>query len=183
MNEIILLFLEKIFEAIYFSMFLLIGKNIKEKRILFTLVMIFEYLLLTKIFLFNVWFQIIYTFLTYINLKVFYKKKAQITDIFLFTVSSIFLMIFSGIPYFLMMFTIKNYYLALIISRILIILFLILSKNNINKYYKKIYTQWNRHTNNKIKSLTLRNISIIIFNLMFYIINIAMGICLIVGRR
>ena len=91
--SLILLFLEKILEAIYFSMFLLIGKNIKEKRILFTLVMIFEYVMLTNFIEYNVWFQLIYTFMSYMNLKVFYKEKAQITDIFLFAAASILLIV------------------------------------------------------------------------------------------
>lgn len=173
--ELVLIFLEKILEAIYFSAFLLIGKNIKNKRILFTGIMVFEYLALKYFIKFNIWFQLIYTFMSFVNLKVIYKEKAQITDIFLFMISSIVLVLVSifcglfqillGVPYFYL----------LILNRILLFLVLFWVKNKINKTYKRYCLYWNKHNNShKIKSLTLRNISIIVFNLMFYIINIGL---------
>ncbi len=178
MNEFILIFLEKICEAIYFSLFLIFGKNLKEKRFLFILIMIFEYLLLKHFIKYNVWFQISYTFMTYIILKVLYKEKTQITDIFLFMIASIFLIIISGLFAFITYFYIKNYYLMLILLRIAIFICLFFIKNKINILYKNFYLQWNKHKNNKIKSLTIRNVSIIIFNLMFYTINLGMIICI-----
>lgn len=154
---------------------MIIGKNIKHKRILFTLIMIFEYILLLDLIKFNVLFQFMFTFMTYINLKVLYKEKTQITDIFLFTVASIILIISSAICYLIVFATVKNYYVVLVMNRIIIFLFLYLNKNNINRLYKKFYSLWNRHNNPKaIKSLTLRNISVIMFNLMFWIINLGM---------
>ena len=184
MHEILLLFLEKVCEAIFFSMFLILGKNLKEKRLLFTAIMIFDYLALTHILQFNTWFQLIYTFMSFINLKVLYKEKAQITDIFLFAAASIILMIICGISYFAIYFTIKNYYVSLILSRIMMIIFLILFGDKINKKYTAFYSLWNRHSKpNKIRSLTLRNISIILFNIMFYFINLVMGLFIILGWR
>ena len=184
MEELVLIFLERVLEAIYFSAFLLLGKKIKEKRLLFTGVMIFEYLMLTNFIEYNVWFQFIYTFMSYINLKVLYKEKAQITDIFLFASASLILMAICGVSYFVVFFTIKQYLVALILSRVLMFLFLFVFKEKINGVYKNIYELWNRHNyKGKLKSLTVRNISIILFNLMFYIINIAMSICLLLGRR
>lgn len=184
MKDIILLFLEKICEAIYFSLFLIYGKNLKEKRLLFIGIMIFEYLALKSLIEYNVWFQIIYTFMSFVNLKVLYKEKSQVTDIFLFMAGSLVLMIICGISYALVYYTIKKYLVALLLSRILIFTFLLFFKNRIEKIYKRIYKLWNRHNyKGKLKSLTVRNISIILFNLMFYMINIAMGICLLLGRR
>lgn len=175
MYDSFLIILEKVLEAIYFSMFLLIGKNIKEKRFLFLTIMILEYLLLKHFIEFNVWFQIIYTFMSFINLKVLYKEKAQITDIFLFMAASIILVLVSMFcGFFQILFNIKYFYL-LILNRILLFLILLGIKNQINKIYNKYCLYWNRHTySHKIKSLTLRNISIIIFNLMFYTINIGL---------
>jgi hypothetical protein len=183
MNEFILLILEKVFEAIYFSLFLIWGKNIKNKRLLFIGIMIFQYLVLTSFIEFNVMFQIIYTFLSFINLKFLYKEKAQITDIFLFMFASVVLMILSAIAYFSIYFTIKKYIVALILSRILICLFILLFKNKINLIYKKFYSLWNKHNKeNKIKSLTMRNISVIIFNLMFYFINVGLTFIIFSGK-
>lgn len=186
MYEFSLLMLEKVFEAVYFSLFLICGKNIKEKRLLFVSIMIFEYLALKYFMHFSVCFHLIYTFMSFINLKVLYKEKAQITDIFLFMTASFILMIICGISYGMLggWKSIINYLMALILSRILIVLFLLIFSNKINEYYKKIYMLWNKHSyKNKMKSLTIRNISIILFNVMFYIINLVMGLYLIIGRR
>lgn len=186
MYEFMLLILEKIFEAIYFALFLIFGKNIKEKRLLFILIMIFEYLALKQFIHFNILFQLIYTFMSYVNLKVLYKEKAQVTDIFLFAVASIVLMLICGLSYGIIQGWqgFKNYFTALILSRTLLVLFLMLFANRINAYYKKLCSVWNKHTNkNKIKSLTIRNISIILFNVMFYILNLVMGLYLIIGKR
>lgn len=175
MEELILLFLEKVVEAIYFAMFLIVGKNIKKKKLLFIGIMVFEYLMLTNFIEFNVWFQLIYTFMSFVNLKVLYKEKAQITDIFLFTAASLLLIAISAISYGIVYFTVRNYFVALILNRILLFLILYLGRNKILELYKKFYSLWNRHNiPNQIKSLTLRNISIIIFNLMFWLINFGM---------
>lgn len=179
----LMLFLEKVCEAIYFSLFLIYGKNLKEKRILFIGIMIFEYLLITKLIQYNIWIHISYIIMTYINLKVLYKEKAQITDIFLFMFASIILILFGGIFAILVYNNIINYIVAIILLRICLFLFLFFNTKNINGVYKTFYKSWNRNKNSKIKSLTLRNISIIIFNLMFYSINLAMIICNIIIEK
>lgn len=179
----LMLFLEKVCEAIYFSLFLIYGKNLKEKRILFIGIMIFEYSMITKLIQYNIWIHISYIIMTYINLKVLYKEKAQITDIFLFMVASIILILFSGIFAILVYNNIINYIVAIILLRICLFLFLFFNTKNINGVYKTFCKSWNRNKNSKIKSLTLRNISIIIFNLMFYSINLAMIICNIIIEK
>lgn len=172
MKEFLYQVLVQIPEPVYFSLFLIIGKNIKEKRLLLTGIMIVQYLLLMHIFPYNIWFQIIYTFMSFVNLKVLYKEKAQVTDIFLFATASIILVIVSVLCYAIIYSTIKNYVIALIINRILMFVILYFNRNKIKTIYKKFCSLWNRHNNpKKIRSLTLRNISIIIFNLMFWIMN------------
>lgn len=59
-------------EAIYFALFMIYAKGLKEKRILFTVLMVAEYILLTRIFIFNIYFQILYTFMSYMILKLLY---------------------------------------------------------------------------------------------------------------
>lgn len=183
MSNILIIFLEKVYEAIYFALFLIYGKNLKEKRILFITIMILEYLILKYFIKFNIYFQIAYTFMTFLTLKILYKDKTQITDIFLFVCASLILIIISVIAYIPLIIVFKHdvvyfwYLIALIINRIIVTIILYFIKDNLNKYYKKFYSHWNKPqqlNNAKIKSLTLRNISIIIFNLMFYIINIGM---------
>ena len=182
--EILLLFLEKVCEALYFSLFLIFGKNIKEKRLLFISIMIFEYLALKCFIKYNIWFQIIYTFMSFVNLKILYKEKAQITDIFLFAIASIILTIISIISAFIAYYIINNYYVGLVINRIILFFIFYITKDSIPKFYKKFKYYWNRRkTNIRIKSLTLRNISIILFNFMFYILNICMAIALLTKVR
>ena len=176
MEELILVFLEKIVEAIYFAMFLLIGKNIKNKKLLFIGIMVFEYLMLKYFIKYSVYFQLAYTFMAYVTLKVLYKEKAQITDIFLFTVASLILIATSVLCYGIIYFTIHKYIWVLLINRPLIFAIIYFGRNLIPKLYKKFYSLWNRHNiPSKIKSLTLRNISIITFNLMFWLINLGMA--------
>lgn len=175
MKEFLYQVLVQIPEPVYFSLFLIIGKNIKEKRLLLTGIMIVQYLLLMHIFPYNIWFQIIYTFMSFVNLKVLYKEKAQVTDIFLFTSASLILIMISAFCYGIIFVTIKSYVCALIMNRILMFIILYFGRNKIKNTYKKFCSLWNRHNNpNKIRSLTLRNISIIIFNLMFWFINVGM---------
>lgn len=171
----LLIILEKVLEAIYFALFLIYGKDLKEKRVLFICLMVFQYLALKFFIQYNIWFQILYTFITYLDLKFLYKEKAQITDIFLFMASSIFLILVGIICVQFRFATRISYFATLIINRTMLFVLFLLIRNKIRPVYVKFYKKWNRHKDKtKIKSLTLRNISIIVFNLMFYIINIGL---------
>ena len=123
----------KFLEPFYFSLFLIIGKDLKNKRILLTCIMIFEYRMFKQFIHFNVLFQFIYTFMSFVNLKVLYKEKAQITDIFLFTAASIILIVISFVIYVIHIYTYNNYNIAIIINRIAIFTFLYLSRNKIRE--------------------------------------------------
>lgn len=181
MNEVILLLLEKVCEAVYFSLFLIIGKNIKNKRLLLIGIMIFEYLALKHFIHFNVWFQLAYTFMSFVNLKVLYREKAQVTDIFLFMVASVILILLSVFTYMTALYTYKDYFISLVLNRLLLFGIILIFKNFIRKKYKSFCSLWNRHNKpNRIRSLTLRNISIIVFNLMFCFINFCMAIAMFV---
>lgn len=164
-------------EAIYFSLFMIFAKGLKEKRILFTILMIIEYLLLKQFIEFNVLFQILYTFMSYIILKILYKEKSQIIDIFTFTIGSIILMISSIICF---MLSNKNPIIASIINRLFLFIFIISLNHKISKIQEIYKTLWNRNDfiKKKIKSTTFRCINLIIFNLSFYILNIIMLYCI-----
>lgn len=167
------LFLGQIPEAIYFALFMIFTKQLKEKRILFVLLMVIEYLLLKTLIKFNIWFQIAYTICTFIILKILYKEKSQITDIFTFALSSLILIIVSAISFIVCN---ENMTVGAVVNRTILIIFLIVfydSLPNIQKSYKKL---WNRNDKEKkkIKSATFRSLNVVMFNLMFYIINIGM---------
>lgn len=160
-------------EAIYFSLFMIFTKQLKTKRLLFILVTILEYLLLKTIIHFNIYFQISYTILMFITLKVFYKEKSQITDIFTFSIASLILILISVITFVLL----QQYTLtAAILNRVLMFVFIFVFKNKLPKIqllYKKL---WNRDDSkhHKIKSTTFRCLNIVFFNVMFYLINLGM---------
>lgn len=161
-------------ETLYFSLFMIFTKNIKTKRILLFTLMFLEYVILMITVPYNTWFHILYTFMTFVILKMLYKEKALITDIFVFTLSSIILIAISFVVYVSIMNFLNNYIVAYIIQRILLFVVVFLLKNKLNKWYIKFNSLWNRKKKQKIRSLTVRNITIIIFNLMFYIINLGM---------
>ena len=164
-------------EAIYFALFMIYAKGLKEKKILFTVLMVAEYILLTRFLIYNIWFQILYTFITFLILKVLYKEKAQVTDIFTFTIGSIILIITSIICFIL---SSQNAMIASIINRPILFIFLILFNYKLNKIQKIYKFFWNRNDKikKKIKSTTFRCINIIIFNISFYVLNIVMLCCI-----
>lgn len=176
MNYLLNIVLGQIPEAIYFALFMIYTKQLKEKKMLFIILMIVEYLLLKHFITFNVWFQVLYTFMTFLILKILYKEKAQVTDIFSFTIASIIVIISSVLMYSIAYFTYRNITICVLLHKILIFIFLFVAKNKlycIQKMYKKL---WNRNDRikKKIKSTTFRSINIVIFNIVFYIINIGM---------
>lgn len=115
--SILEIILGQIPEAIFFSLFMIYAKGLKEKRILFTILMVAEYLLLKHFISFNVWFQILYTFITFIILKILYEEKAQVTDIFTFTIASIITILCSIISFIIIMFTLKETIIASILCK------------------------------------------------------------------
>ena len=178
--NILQMFLAQIPEAIYFSLFMIFTKQLKEKRILFVILMILEYLIIQKLIHYNIWLQIIYTAFVFLILKLLYKDKAQITDIFTFTISSILLIIVDVIVYFTIGLFIKDYIILTIIDRIILFSLIIIFRNKLPKIqnlYKKL---WNRNDKQKkhIKSTTFRCINIILFNMSFYVLNLLMIYCI-----
>ena len=166
------LLLGQIPEAIYFALFMILVKNIKEKRVLFTILMILEYVLLKLAFPFNMWFQVTYTFMTYIILKILYKEKSQIIDIFTLSIGSIILILISAGVSILFDY---NMILVVLSSRILMLMFLFIFRHKLNKIQNLYKLLWNRNDKPKrIKTTTFRAINTVVFNLLFFIINFGM---------
>lgn len=161
-------------EAIYFALFLIYTKRLKGRRnVLFTFLMVVEYILILYVLPFSIWVHILYFAMAYIILKLLYKERSQITDVFILGLASLLLMLISGLCYFIISLTIKNIIVCTILAKTLMFVFLFITKDklpNIQKLYKRL---WNR--NDKIpkymKSTTFRCINLIVFNIMFYLIN------------
>lgn len=171
--DLLQLFLGQIPEAIYFALFMIFAKQLKEKRVLFIILMVAEYLLLVHVLIFNSWFQIIYTFLTFLTLKVLYKEKCQIIDVFTFGIASLILILISILSFIVCK---GNMIAGSIINRILLIFFFIFLYEKLH-YIEVLYKKcWNRNdkNKNKMKSATFRSMNVVIFNIMFYFINLGM---------
>ncbi len=160
-------------EAIYFALFMIFTKRLDKKRGLFITLMVTEYVLLLNVLPFSTWSHILYFVVSYIILKILYKEKSQITDIFTLGIASIILMVISAICYFIIFITIQNIIISTLLAKAMLFTFLFIVKTklyNIQKMYKYL---WNR--NDKLpkfmKSTTFRCINVILFNSMFYVIN------------
>ena len=171
-------------EAIYFVLFMIFTKQLKEKRLLYITLMVIEYLLLKHFIEFNIWFQIAYTIIQFIILKILYKEKAQVTDIFTFAIASIILILSCGILYFIVWKTVNNYIVYVVLNRMFLMLFLIIFHSKLHKIQDLYKLLWNRNDKKKMKmkSTTFRVVNLVIFNVMFYIINLGMIFTLFIGR-
>lgn len=178
--NILELLLGQIPEAVYFSLFMIFTKQLKEKRLLFTIIMILEYVLIQRVIHFNIWLHIIYTIFVYLILKLLYKDKAQVTDIFTFTISSILLILIDIPLYFGIAMITDKYIIFVIIERIAMFTTLFLLKNKLPKIQSLYKKMWNRNDKEKkkIKSVTFRSLNVVLFNLTFYIINITILYCI-----
>ena len=170
--NILELLLGQIPEAVFVALFMVFSKNIKTKRIIFLIITVVDYVLLIYTFKYNWGFHILFMIITYIILKVLYKERTQIVDIFIFAIAYIYIIITSFVC---VIFT-RNVVIASIINRLLLFipLFVLNYKLSvIQSVYKKY---WNRNDKikKKMKSVTFRSLNIVIFNLLFVIINIGM---------
>lgn len=136
------------------------------------MIMIVEYVLLLNTFPYDWHFHISLTIIVFLTLKVLYKEKSQVTDIFILLIAYIVLGITSAICFVICH---KEVVIATILNRVIIFGLLFHFRNklyNIQKLYKKF---WNRSDEPKaIKSTTFRSLNIVIFNLIFVLLNTCM---------
>lgn len=162
-------------EAIYFALFMIFTNEIKTKRICFIASAILEYVLLLNAFPFDIWSHILFIITLFLIMKLFYKEKCQVTDIFTMGIASIIMILVSIVIYFLISLFTTNTIIGNIIQKLILFILLITLRKklpNINKLYKKM---WNRNKiPKKLKSTTFRALNVFIFNLSFYVINVCM---------
>jgi len=152
-------------EVLYFTLSLIYIKDLKEKKIrLFFLIGIVYFICLIIQRLVTLYY-IALMVLIYIILKVLYKSKVQIIDVFIISIMCLWITILSFISILCFTDNYSNYWIIYTINRILLFLPFIF-KNKFNNMYKSYCKLWNRNDKEKrpIKSITLRNISLIILN-------------------
>lgn len=171
--DVLQLLLGQIPEAIYFALFMIFTKRLDKKQILFTILMIIEYILLFNFTPVTIWSHISYFIITYMILRLLYHEKSQITDIFTLGIASILMIIISTISYIIVAVTIKDIIICNILAKIMLFIILYFIRNKLYKIQNMHKKFWNR--NDKIpkpmKSITFRCINLVLFNIMFFIIN------------
>lgn len=168
-NFIVNLFLGLIPEAIYFTLFLIYTKGYKSNKIKLFVLLLIGYTILKLFFPINIYFQVSFTLCVPLILKILYKDKFHISDLFVFVYASIILILITCLTAPISFIT-KNYWIGYIFNRIFMFTFLYLFRNKMNKVYKWIISQWNRNYENpnKIKAITIRQTCVISLNVMIF---------------
>lgn len=160
-------------EVLYFTLFITFAKNFKTKRIKLFLLISIAYIICMFIQRYKILYYVLFVALIYGILKLLYRDEVEIIDVFLIMVTYLYLTIISVFCFYFVKNNLKYYYLALFFNRILLFLPFAI-RDKFNKIYTNYYKLWNRNSdeNRPIKSITLRNISLIIINLLICYINI-----------
>ena len=164
MNFIISLLLGMLPEVIYITAMTSYLEGIKTKRIRLFLLNCLGYIVLIMICRFELLFYIAYIIYLYWVLKLNF--KVHITSFFMISV------VFSSIAWvsFICSFW-SNYYVGYIISRFMLVI-LYLCRDSFYILYRRYKACWNRNTTHKIKSLTLRNCSLVFINITIIVFNV-----------
>lgn len=160
-------------EVLYFTLFLSYTKKLKGKKVLLFLLTSIIYFCCMLISQYQLIYYLLFIALMYIALKILYKNKIQIIDVFLISILFAYVCLTSYICFLFVKNDFSNYYLLAFIQKIILFLPLIF-RNKFNLWYKKYYSLWNRNYINRkpIKSITLRNISLILLNLFIFSLNL-----------
>jgi hypothetical protein len=175
MNFIISLILGMLPEVLFFTLFLIFTNDLKTKRLKLFGLLVLGYISLIMILRYEFLFYIGYVIYAYLILKLLY--KVHISDLFVFALSFSYVALLS---YFIYKFMSDNYYLAFAIDRILLFVPFIFKKY-LRLAYLKYLSLWNRNDKEerKIKSITLRNISLIFINLLIVLLYVFLFLCMI----
>ena len=172
MLRIILSLLLGIFpQSLYFTLFLTKVKDINKKKHLLISLIFIIIMLSVMIVKYNIYLYLIIIPLIYLAMKLLYKKKVQIIDLFLIAIAYGYLSIISYLCSFMIKDTMNLYWIAYIINNILLFAIL-LFKKYIIKAYKKYIQLWNRKPENKVRSISVRNVSLISLNIFILVLDV-----------
>lgn len=158
-------------EVLYFTLSICFIKDIKKQRLKLFSLLVIGYIVLIMVCRFQLLFYLGYIVYVYIVLKKLYKSK--IIDLFIVSVVSAYLTLISFISFKL----IDTYMLAYLINRLMLFIPIFVLNYKLNDFYNVYYSLWDRHEGNKIKSITIRNISLVFVNILIVIFNVCSLIC------
>lgn len=167
LNFVISLILGAGLDTLYYYLYIKNIKEIKNKRFLLFISIFIGYVTINMILRYNFYLYIVFYVYLFIVIHIF--EKGKVTDFFLILFIDVYFLLMSLLCYMI----IPNYIVALIINKILLFVPLIKKRNLIN-LYKKYNVLWNRNKQVKqpIKSLTLRNVSLLILNISILLVDI-----------
>lgn len=173
MEAILSILLGLIPETLFFTLFLIYTKNLKEKKLKLFILINIAYIMCVMISQYKILYYVALIFLIYLALKMLYKDKAQISDIFIINLADLYICITSFICFLFVKEDFSNYYLLAVIQKILLFVPFIF-RTKFYDLYKKYYSLWNRNYEKKqpVKSITIRNFSLILLNLSIFIFNL-----------
>ena len=171
--NILEIILGQIPEAVYFAVFMILVKGLKTRRFTFIISMIIEYLLVLNVLPYSIWSYVLYFALSFLLLKILYKDKSNVTDIFTMGIASVIIIIVSIFSYFIVSLFSTNVIIGNLCQKAILFFITLVYKSylpKINNIYKKL---WNRGKHSyKIKSTTFRVLNLIVFNFSFVVINL-----------
>lgn len=163
-NFILSIVLGMLPDIMYYYLYIKNIKNINTKKILFFTLLLVGFIA-TNIY-YNLYTYLLFDVIIFLIIKKLYNSQAN--DIFLVIFIELYMILLSIMCFFL----IENYIIAFIFYRVLMFIPL-LFKNEIKLLYKNYTMLWNRHNiPNKIKSITLRNISLVGLNVLIILMYI-----------
>lgn len=170
MNFIISLLLGMLPEVLYITAMTSYLEGIKTKRIRLFLLNSLGYIVLIMICRFELIFYISYIIYLYWVLKLNF--KAHISSFFMISV------VFSSIVWvsFICSFF-SSYELGYIMSRLFLITIYLYLRKELKIVYDNYKACWNRNSVHKIKSITLRNCSLVFINTMIVTLDIFLMMC------
>lgn len=175
MNVLINVLIGSIPEILYFWLFITTVFNIKEKRIILLLELTIIYIITIIIKPYQLIYYIIFIISQYIALKTVSNRKVTIPDAFIIAIGFIYLIVVYLISYLFSDGLYSNYYMSVILSRILLFMPFIF-KSKMKNIYEKYRILWDKprtlEEKRKIKSITLRSICLILTFAVIYLVYI-----------
>ena len=157
---------------ICFSLFFIFVRLLETSKVWFIGLMTLEYIILWNFIPYSIWTYVLYFVLAYCIMKLLY-RDTNITNIFTLSIASIILLLVSIITYNIVTIFTSNILIGNIIQKLVLFSVLILSRKYLPKIEILYNKLWNRSKHKyKMKSTTFRALNLVIFNIMFYIINI-----------
>ncbi len=144
------------------------GVNYKSTYLIFLISYILSAIIASFNFINHYYVYIVVAIIFYIIYAIVHKEYKQITNFFLMLNIQLVSSIITAIP--ILFIGYNNLYLVINII-VNIILLILIKFIPINKCYKVIIQNWNRTNHNKIKSVTIRNFTLIIIYIFVTLIN------------